>query len=68
MAASEMLFEFKVLKGRHAEGTTEDGRQMIYRPGDTIKTKSDLRRFNTDSGTKFELLNEMKIQPAKTGK
>ena len=63
--AEQFKYEFEVLRGNHAEGKDEKGKQIIHRNGDKFKTNVDLRRYNTPAGDKFRLLNEVEIKPVK---
>jgi len=53
------LCKFKVLAGKHFEGTDEDGNLKCYFPEDIVESKSNLLRLNGISkGTqKFELVS-----------
>ena len=46
---------FKLVAGRHIHGKDENGKQIVFKPGDTVKSEINLiERFGTD---KFQLVD-----------
>lgn len=64
MSKKEKYFGyFRVLQGRHSEGTTEDGKPCVYGKGlelgDVVRSKSDLSKLNgVGVSPKFEFLQD----------
>jgi hypothetical protein len=67
--AEQMQYEFEVLRGHHALGKdSKTDRQIIYKPGDTIKTTVDLNKYNKPGSIQFQMMNETVVKPVKSGK
>ena len=53
LEASAKRFKFRVLRGRHIERRTPDGKSIVYRPGDVVETDNDLSKHNGEGGRSF---------------
>jgi hypothetical protein len=54
---------FKLLRGKHAEGKDENGKQIIYKMGSTFVSNTDLDKLhNKQNSTKFERISDKKLK------
>ncbi len=54
---------FKMLRGRHAEGKDENGKQIIHERGSTFASNHDLDRiYNKPNSTKFQRVSDEKLK------